>query len=184
VLLHAFANSSFYFRHLMPHLADRHRLIAPDLPSFGFTEVPSARRYLYGFRSLTETIHAFVNVLGLRRLAICVFNYGAPVGFNLALAAPQRVAGFVSQNGNAYVDELVEETWRPVRAPWREPTPAVREVLRSRFTLERGHDAYSIACRILRASNQRLIGWTPRFWRSLATSAIQLGFKRWRSIPW
>ena len=142
LLLHGFANSSFYFRHLMPLLADRFRLIAPDLPSFGFTEVPAERNYEFIFSSLSKTIAAFVDTLGLRRYLLYVFDYGAPVGWDLALAYPERVAGIVSQNGNAYVEGLGENAWAALRAYWANPKPELREPLRSRMTLEGVKSAY------------------------------------------
>src|ERR1700733_849397 len=114
LLLHGFANSSFYFRHLMPKLADRFRVIAPDLPSFGFTEVPAERNYRYDFASLSRTIEAFVDTLGLMRYVLYAFDYGAPVAWDLALTYPDRVAGIISQNGNAYVEGLGEKAWAPL----------------------------------------------------------------------
>jgi pimeloyl-ACP methyl ester carboxylesterase len=142
LLLHGFANSSFYFRHLMPLLADRFRLIAPDLPSFGFTEVPAARNYEFTFASLSKTIAGFVDALGLKRYLLYVFDYGAPVGWDLALTYPERVAGIVSQNGNAYAEGLGENAWAPLRAYWANPKPELREPLRSRMTLDGVKAAY------------------------------------------
>jgi pimeloyl-ACP methyl ester carboxylesterase len=142
LLLHGFANSSFYFRHLMPLLADRFRLVAPDLPSFGFTEVPAARNYEFTFASLSKTITAFVDALGLKRYVLYVFDYGAPVGWDLALTYPERVAGIVSQNGNAYVEGLGEKAWAPLRAYWASPKHELREALRSRMTLDGVKAAY------------------------------------------
>lgn len=142
LLLHGFANSSFYFRHLMPSLADRFRLIAPDLPSFGFTEVPPEQHYTYDFASLSRTIDAFVDVLGLKRYVLYVFDYGAPVGFDLALSHPDRVAGIVSQNGNVYAEGLGEGAWAPLRAYWTNPSFEKGEALRSRMTLDGVKDAY------------------------------------------
>ena len=110
LLLHGFANSSHYFRHLMPLLADRFHLIAPDLPSFGFTTV-DGRDYRYTFAQLTETIQGFVDALALRRFAMYVFDYGAPIGFNLAVADPGRITAIISQNGNAYEEGLGEGPW-------------------------------------------------------------------------
>ena len=136
LLLHGFANSSFYFRHLMPRLADRFRLIAPDLPSFGFTVVPDDRGYVYDFASLSRTIGAFVDVLGLRRYLLYTFDYGAPVGWDLALAHPDRIAGIVSENGNAYLEGLGEAAWAPLRAYWAEPNEAAVESIRARMTLD------------------------------------------------
>lgn len=142
LLLHGFANSSFYFRHLMPRLADRFRLIAPDLPSFGFTEVPAERGYRYDFASLSRTIIAFVDAMRLERYVLYVFDYGAPVGFDLALVYPDRVAGILSQNGNAYVEGLGDKAWAPLRAYWANPSPDKREPLRSRMSLDGVKAAY------------------------------------------
>ena len=136
LLLHGFANSSFYFRHLMPRLADRFRLIAPDLPSFGFTVVPDDRSYVYDFASLSRTIEAFVDVLGLRRYILYTFDYGAPVGWDLALAHPDRIAGIVSQNGNAYMEGLGGAAWAPLMAYWAKPNEAAVESIRARMTLD------------------------------------------------
>jgi pimeloyl-ACP methyl ester carboxylesterase len=142
LLLHGFANSSFYFRHLMPKLADRFRMIAPDLPSFGFTEIPAERNYRYDFASLGQTTTAFVDALGLKRYIMYVFDYGAPVGWELALAYPDRVAGIVSQNGNAYADGLGEKAWAPLRAYWANPSPDKREPIRARLSLDGVKAAY------------------------------------------
>jgi pimeloyl-ACP methyl ester carboxylesterase len=142
LLLHGFANSSFYFRHLMPLLADRFRLIAPDIPSFGFTEVPAERNYQFTFASLSKTITAFVDALGLKHYILYVFDYGAPAGWDLALTYPEWVAGIVTQNGNAYVEGLGEKAWAPLRAYWASPKQELREPLRSRMTLEGVKAAY------------------------------------------
>ena len=115
LLLHGFANSSHYFRHLMPLLANRFHVIAPDLPSFGFTKVDSAE-YRYTFAQLTQTIQSFVDALQLQRFAMYVFDYGAPVGFNLAVAAPDRITAIISQNGNAYEEGLGAGPWAPLRS--------------------------------------------------------------------
>src|ERR1700735_5609675 len=97
LLLHGFPTSSFMYRELMPRLADRYRVIAPDLPGFGFTEVPKERHYKYSFDALAKTILAFTDALQLKRYVLYVFDYGAPTGFRLALAHPERVAALVSQ---------------------------------------------------------------------------------------
>ena len=135
LLLHGYPTSSHMFRHLMPRLASSFRLIAPDLPGFGFTEVPSERQYRYTFDNLGVTINAFVEALNLKRYAIYVFDYGAPTGFRLAVAHPERVTAIISQNGNAYVDGL-GEAWNPIQKYWNEPTPANREALRGFIGLE------------------------------------------------
>ena len=117
------------FRELIPRLADAFRVIAPDLPGFGFTEVPENRRYIYSFDALAHTIKAFTDALGLNRYAIYVFNYGAPAGFRLAMAHPERVMAIVSQNGNAY-EEGLGDAWGPIRKYWADPTEENREVIR------------------------------------------------------
>ena len=136
LLLHGFPASSFMFRDLIPRLADRYRVIAPDLPGFGFTEVPERRKYTYSFEALAHTLEAFTNALQLRRYAIYVFDYGAPTGLRLAMAHPERVTAIVSQNGNAY-EEGLGDAWGPIRKYWAEPTPENRKVLRNNIlTLE------------------------------------------------
>jgi len=135
LLLHGYPTSSHMFRHLMPRLASSFRVIAPDLPGFGFTEVPSERQYRYTFDNLGVTINAFVEALNLKRYAIYVFDYGAPTGFRLAVAHPERVTAIISQNGNAYVDGL-GDAWDPIKKYWKEPTPANREALRGFIGLD------------------------------------------------
>jgi pimeloyl-ACP methyl ester carboxylesterase len=142
LLLHGFANSSHYFRHLMPKVAGRFHLIAPDLPSFGFTTVREGQGYQFTFAGLTETIQGFVNELSLRRLALYVFDYGAPVGFNLAVANPERITAIVSQNGNAYEEGLGAAPWAPLRAYWAQPAPAIREKLKERMSLDGVRESY------------------------------------------
>jgi len=135
LLLHGFPTSSHMFRDLIPQLAAKYRVIAPDLPGFGFTTVPAARDYRYTFDSLAKTALAFVDALGLKRYAIYVFDYGAPVGYRLALAHPERVSAVVSQNGNAY-EEGLSDAWNPIQRYWKEPTPENRDALRGFLTLE------------------------------------------------
>jgi pimeloyl-ACP methyl ester carboxylesterase len=129
LLLHGFPTSSFMFRELIPRLADRFRVIAPDLPGFGFTEVPEKRKYTYSFDALARTLEAFTDALGLNRYAIYVFDYGAPTGLRLAMAHPERVSAIVSQNGNAY-EEGLGDAWGPIRKYWAEPTAENRDVIR------------------------------------------------------
>ncbi len=133
LLLHGFPASSFQYRELMPRLADRYRVIAPDLPGFGFTEVPEERRYEYTFDALARTIEAFTDALGLTRYALYVFDYGAPTGFRLAMARPERVTAIVSQNGNAY-EEGLGDAWAPIRRYWSQPTAENRDAIRQALT--------------------------------------------------
>jgi pimeloyl-ACP methyl ester carboxylesterase len=130
LLLHGFPTSSHMYRDLIPLLADRYRVIAPDLPGFGFTKVPAGAGYKYTFENLAKTIGGFTDKLALDRYAIYVFDYGAPVGYRLALAQPERVAAIVSQNGNAYEEGLSVEGWNPIQRYWKEPTAANRDALR------------------------------------------------------
>jgi pimeloyl-ACP methyl ester carboxylesterase len=135
LLLHGFPTSSFQFRELIPRLADRYRVIAPDLPGFGFTEVPGERHYKYTFDALAETISAFTDALSLKKYALYVFDYGAPTGFRLAMAHPERIRAIVSQNGNAY-EEGLGDAWAPIRRYWSEPTATNREAIRKGLNLE------------------------------------------------
>jgi pimeloyl-ACP methyl ester carboxylesterase len=129
LLLHGFPTSSFQYRELIPRLADKYRVIAPDLPGFGFTEVPEKRKYKYTFDALAQTMLAFTDALGLKRYALYVFDYGAPTGLRMAMERPERVTAIVSQNGNAY-EEGLGDAWAPIRLYWSEPTPEHREMLR------------------------------------------------------
>ncbi|MEO6911794.1 MAG: alpha/beta hydrolase [Edaphobacter sp.] len=135
LLLHGFPTSSFQYRDLIPRLADRYRVIAPDLPGFGFTEVPAERGYKYTFDALAHTIEQFTDALNLKRYAIYVFDYGAPVGLRLAMAHPERITAIVSQNGNAY-EEGLGDAWVPLKKYWKSPTPENREALRPVLALE------------------------------------------------
>jgi pimeloyl-ACP methyl ester carboxylesterase len=136
LLLHGFPSSSFMFRELIPRLADRYRVIAPDLPGFGFTGVPAKRNYKYTFEAIAKTIGAFTEALKLDRYAIYIFDYGAPTGLRLALAHPEKITAIVSQNGNAY-EEGLGDAWGPIRNYWAEPTAQNREVIATNvLTLE------------------------------------------------
>jgi len=129
LLLHGFPTSSHMFRGLIPALADRYRVIAPDLPGFGFTDAPDRASFSYTFARLAELIDRFTEVLGLKRFALFVFDYGAPVGFRIALKHPDRIAAIITQNGNAYEVGL-SQGWNPIQAYWREPTAKNRAALR------------------------------------------------------
>jgi pimeloyl-ACP methyl ester carboxylesterase len=128
-LLHGFPTSSFMFRELIPRLANDYRVIAPDLPGFGFTEVPPERKYPYSFDRLAFTIDAFTQALKIDRYALYVFDYGAPTGFRLAMNHPDRVTAIVPQNGNAY-EEGLGEAWGSIRKYWAFPTAENRDILR------------------------------------------------------
>ncbi|HUM12600.1 MAG TPA: alpha/beta hydrolase [Myxococcaceae bacterium] len=135
LLLHGFPTSSHMFRGLIPRLATRYHLIAPDLPGFGFSEAPDRAAFRYSFDTLAEVVDHFTEQIGVRRHAIYVFDYGAPVGFRLALKHPERITAIVSQNGNAY-EEGLGTAWNPIQKYWREPTAENRAALRGFLTLE------------------------------------------------
>jgi pimeloyl-ACP methyl ester carboxylesterase len=143
LLLHGFPTSSFQYRNLIPLLADKYHVIAPDLPGFGFTEVPAERDYKYSFENLAKTIEAFTDALHLKHYALYVFDYGAPTGFRLAMAHPERVTAIVSQNGNAY-EEGLGDAWAPIQRYWREPTLANRNAIRPGLTPEGMKHEYSV----------------------------------------
>jgi len=129
LLLHGFPTSSFMFRELIPRLASDYRVIAPDLPGFGFTEVPAERKYGYSFEQLAHTMEAFTQALKLSRYAIYIFDYGAPTGLRLAMAHPERVTAIISQNGNAY-EEGLGDAWGPIRKYWAQPSAENRDIIR------------------------------------------------------
>ncbi|MCP1518937.1 pimeloyl-ACP methyl ester carboxylesterase [Pseudomonas migulae] len=128
LLLHGFPSSSHQFRQLIPLLSAHFHIIAPDLPGFGFTEVPAERKYTYTFDALAETLGHFVETMGLKRYAMYVFDYGAPTGLRLAVKYPERMTALISQNGNAYLEGL-GDAWAPIRAYWAEPSAENRQVI-------------------------------------------------------
>jgi pimeloyl-ACP methyl ester carboxylesterase len=128
LLLHGFPSSSHQFRQLIPLLSAHFHIIAPDLPGFGFTQVPAERKYAYTFDALAETLGHFVETLGLKRYAMYVFDYGAPTGLRLAVKYPERMTALISQNGNAYLEGL-GDAWAPIKAYWAEPSAENRQVI-------------------------------------------------------
>ena len=130
LLLHGFPSAGHMFRDLIPALSDRFRLIAPDLPGFGQSDMPPRDAFSYTFAGLADVIERFTEVIGLARFAIYVFDYGAPTGFRLAVRHPERITAIISQNGNAY-EEGLSDGWNPIRAYWQDPSNANRNALRS-----------------------------------------------------
>jgi pimeloyl-ACP methyl ester carboxylesterase len=130
LLLHGFPSASHMFRDLIPLLADRFRLIAPDLPGFGQSDMPERGTFAYTFDNIARVITRFTEVVGLGRYAIYLFDYGAPTGFRLAMRYPERITAIISQNGNAY-EEGLSDGWKPIRAYWEDPSPANRDALRA-----------------------------------------------------
>jgi pimeloyl-ACP methyl ester carboxylesterase len=142
LLLHGFPTSSHMFRNLIPALADRYHLVAPDLPGFGFSDAPDRKGFDYTFERLAKTIDSFTRTIGLDRYAIYVFDYGAPVGFRLTLAHPEGITAIISQNGNAY-EEGLSQGWNPIQKYWREPTAENRAALRDFLTPEATKSQYT-----------------------------------------
>ena len=130
LLLHGFPTAGHMFRELIPALSDRFHVVAPDLPGFGQTDMPSRDRFSYTFARLAEVMERFTEVIGLARFAIYIFDYGAPTGLRMAVRHPERISAIISQNGNAYEVGL-SKGWDPIRAYWQDPSEANRNALRS-----------------------------------------------------
>jgi pimeloyl-ACP methyl ester carboxylesterase len=133
LLLHGFPTSSHMFRDLIPLLADRFHLVAPDLPGFGRSALPARSQFAYTFDHLAKVIGRFTEVIGLDRFAIYIFDYGAPTGLRVAMAHPERITAIISQNGNAYAEGL-SDGWNPIERYWRDPSDANRQALREFLT--------------------------------------------------
>jgi pimeloyl-ACP methyl ester carboxylesterase len=129
LLLHGYPSSSHMFRDLIPLLAERFHIVAPDLPGFGLSDMPSRDSFNYTFDNIANVIDRFTEVVGFDRYIVYVFDYGAPTGFRLAVKHPERIAGIISQNGNAYVEGL-SDGWNPIQAYWEKPSAENREKLR------------------------------------------------------
>jgi len=129
LLLHGYPSASHQFRELIPLLADRFHIVAPDLPGFGKSDMPPRDRFSYTFEHLTDVIDRFTEVLGLESFALYVFDYGAPVGFRIATRHPDRITAIITQNGNAY-EEGLSEAWQPIQAYWKDSSQANREAIR------------------------------------------------------
>jgi pimeloyl-ACP methyl ester carboxylesterase len=142
LLLHGFPSASHMFRDLIPLLADRFHIVAPDLPGFGQSAMPARSKFAYTFDHVADVIDRFTEVVGLKRFAVYVFDYGAPTGFRIAVKHPDRITAIISQNGNAY-EEGLSEGWNPIRAYWQEPSQANRDALRTFLAPETTRWQYS-----------------------------------------
>ena len=130
LLLHGFPSAGHMFRDLIPLLADRFHLVAPDLPGFGQSDMPPREKFKYTFDNIAGVIDRFTEVIGFDRFAVYVFDYGAPTGFRLAVRHPERITAVISQNGNAY-EEGLSDGWNPIQAYWKDPSPSNRDALRA-----------------------------------------------------
>ena len=130
LLLHGYPSASHMFRDLIPPLADRFHVVAPDLIGFGQSDMPGRDGFSYTFEALTDVLEGFTDAVGFDRYALYVFDYGAPTGFRLAVRQPERITAIVTQNGNAYTEGL-SDGWNPIQAYWKEPTQANRNAIRS-----------------------------------------------------
>lgn len=135
LLLHGFPTSSHMFRNLLPLLADRYRVIAPDYPGYGQSDMPDRAKFAYTFDNFADLVDKLLSRIGADRYVMYVMDYGAPVGWRIALKHPERVAGFIVQNGNAY-DEGLKEFWDPIKAYWKDGSTASREALLPLLTLK------------------------------------------------
>lgn len=136
VLLHGFPASSFMYRDLIPLLADRYHVIAPDYPGFGFSDAPAASEFGYTFDAIAGLTAGLLSQLGIARYALYVQDYGAPVGWRLALASPDAVTAIISQSGNGYEAGFTDAFWKPVREYWRDQSPENAAALGQALSLE------------------------------------------------
>ena len=135
LLLHGFPTSSHMFRDLMPALADRYHVIAPDYPGFGYSSAPSVAEFEYSFDHLAGIVDEFTQSVGLSRFVVYVQDYGAPIGFRIAAAHPDRISGLIIQNGNAY-EEGLGEFWKPLKAYWKDPSAQNAAALKPTFEID------------------------------------------------
>ena len=142
LLLHGFPTASHMFRDLIPLLADRYHVVAPDFPGFGQSDMPAREQFEYTFAHIAEAMSQFTDVLSLDRFALYVFDYGSPVGLRLALEHPERITAIISQNGNAY-EEGLSDGWNPIRAYWQNPSQTNRDALRTMLTPETTYWQYT-----------------------------------------
>ena len=135
LLLHGFPSAGHMFRDLIPLLADRYNIVAPDLPGFGQSDMPPRNKFSYTFDNIARVIDRFTEVIGFDRFVVYVFDYGAPTGLRLAVRRPERITAIISQNGNAY-EEGLSDGWTPIRAYWQDSSEANRKALRAFLTPE------------------------------------------------
>jgi pimeloyl-ACP methyl ester carboxylesterase len=135
LLLHGFPTSSHMFRNIIPALADKFHLVAPDYPGFGYSSMPSLDEFEYSFDHIAEIVDKFITKIGVEKYSLYVMDYGAPVGYRLAVKHPENIEALIVQNGNAY-DEGLGEFWEPLRAFWVDPSEKNKNALRKFLTME------------------------------------------------
>lgn len=135
LLLHGYPTSSFMYRNLFPALNRHFHVIAPDLPGFGFSDAPGHDVFEYSFDHLARVMQGFIDGLGLKRFAVYIFDYGAPVGLRLCVANPEKIAGVITQNGNAY-EEGLSTGWNPIQKYWQDPSQENRYALKEFLQIE------------------------------------------------
>jgi pimeloyl-ACP methyl ester carboxylesterase len=147
LLLHGFPTSSHMFRNLIPRLAGQYRVIAPDYPGYGNSSMPSHTEFEYSFDNLAKVIDGFTKQVGLETFALYLQDYGAPIGFRIASAQPERITGLIIQNGNAYEEGLPDSFWGPIKKYWASPTVENRDALRSVLTIDATRWQYTTGAR-------------------------------------
>ncbi len=183
LLLHGFPTSSAMFRNLIPALADRFHLVAPDYPGFGNSSMPKVDEFAYTFDHLADVIEHFTEAVGLERYTLYVMDYGAPVGYRLATRHPERVQALVVQNGNAY-DEGLREFWGPLKAYWEEKSPENEAALRKLLTMEATRWQYTHGVRDVKAISPDTWNLDQRFLDRPGNAEIQLAlFHSYGSNP-
>ncbi|MBR8836857.1 MAG: alpha/beta hydrolase [Stigonema ocellatum SAG 48.90 = DSM 106950] len=150
LLLHGFPTSSHMFRNLIPALADKFHLVAPDYPGYGNSSMPTVNEFDYTFDRLAEIVEKFIAAIDLKKYSLYVMDYGAPIGYRIAAKYPERVQSLIVQNGNAY-EEGLREFWEPIKAYWQERSPENAEKLKYLFTLEATKWQYTNGVRNLEA---------------------------------
>ncbi len=136
LLLHGFPTSSHMFRNLIPLLADKYHVVAPDYPGYGQSDTPDHTQFAYTFAHQADVVDKLMTQLGAKRYAMYVMDYGAPIGYRLALKHPERVSGLIVQNGNAYDEGLQSPFWDPIKVYWRDRSQKNRDALNSLVTLD------------------------------------------------
>jgi pimeloyl-ACP methyl ester carboxylesterase len=173
VLLHGFPTSSHMFRNLIPKLADRYHVIAPDYPGYGNSSMPSVDEFEYTFDNMTNVVDKLLQELRVERYSLYLMDYGAPVGFRLATRHPERVESLIIQNGNAY-DEGLLEFWKPLKAYWKDQSPENAEALKGLLTIDATKWQYTHGVRDVNVISPDTWGHVQPLLDRVGNQAIQL----------